>query len=187
MLARAPASPQAMELSLTQIRISYLEWWWFLLSAEPDIHLLSETPKSPYRRLSLCSLPVPKQTDGSLGSCPRRSARHLRDLAAWHRVILMFFPFREGFYSAASRSPVFYAPLRACRRPSSWLRQASPCFCSLSDVPSHKPQPAHGFIEEPVLRLPLKSAGCVCSSAWRWAFELACRPSSAHLCGARNS
>src|SRR6266480_6394217 len=56
--------------------------WWFLLSAEPDIHLLSETPKSPHRRLSLCSLPVPKQTDGSLGSCLRRSARHLRDLAA---------------------------------------------------------------------------------------------------------
>ena len=35
--------------------------WWFLLSAEPDIHLLSKTPKSPHRRLSLCSLPVPKQ------------------------------------------------------------------------------------------------------------------------------
>jgi hypothetical protein len=56
--------------------------WWFLLSAEPDIHLLSETPKSPHRRLSLCSLPVPKQTEGSLWSCLRRSARHLRDLAA---------------------------------------------------------------------------------------------------------
>jgi hypothetical protein len=56
--------------------------WWFLLSAEPDIHLLSETPKSPHRRLSLCSLPVPKQTEGSLWSCLRRPARHLRDLAA---------------------------------------------------------------------------------------------------------
>jgi hypothetical protein len=32
--------------------------------------------------MSLCSLPVPKQTDGSLWSCLRRSARHLRDLAA---------------------------------------------------------------------------------------------------------
>jgi hypothetical protein len=40
----------------------------FLLSAEPDIHLMSETPKSPHRRLSLCSLTVPKQTEGSLGS-----------------------------------------------------------------------------------------------------------------------
>src|SRR3984885_9557804 len=44
--------------------------WWFLLSAEPDIHLLSETPKSPHRRLSLCSLPVPKQIEGSLGRLP---------------------------------------------------------------------------------------------------------------------
>jgi hypothetical protein len=34
-----------------------------------------------HRRLSLCSLPAPKQTDGSLGSCLRRSARHLRGLA----------------------------------------------------------------------------------------------------------
>src|SRR5258705_8081973 len=53
-----------------------------MLSAEPDIHLLSKTPKTPHRRLSLCSLPVPKQTEGSLWSCLRGSARHLRDLAA---------------------------------------------------------------------------------------------------------
>src|SRR5258705_179598 len=53
-----------------------------MLSAEPDIHLLSKTPKTPHRRLSLCSLPVPKQTEGSLWSCLRRPARHLRDLAA---------------------------------------------------------------------------------------------------------
>ena len=40
----------------------------FLRSAEPDIHLLSRTPKSRHRRLSLCSLPVPKQFVESLGS-----------------------------------------------------------------------------------------------------------------------
>ncbi|SRR5229473_1843342 len=39
----------------------------FLRSAEPDIHLLSQTPKSRHRRLSLCSLPVPKQFVESLG------------------------------------------------------------------------------------------------------------------------
>jgi hypothetical protein len=39
----------------------------FLRSAEPDIHLLSRTPKSRHRRLSLCSLPVPKQFVESLG------------------------------------------------------------------------------------------------------------------------
>ena len=40
----------------------------FLLFAEPDIHLLSRAPKGRHRRLSLCSLPVPKQTGGSLWS-----------------------------------------------------------------------------------------------------------------------
>jgi len=42
---------------------------WFLPSfAEPDIHLLSRAPKDRHRRLSLCSLPVPKHFEGSLGS-----------------------------------------------------------------------------------------------------------------------
>jgi hypothetical protein len=36
--------------------------------AEPDIHLRSKTRKSPHRRLSLCSLPVPKQFRVSLRS-----------------------------------------------------------------------------------------------------------------------
>src|SRR6266702_275949 len=39
----------------------------FLHSAEPDIHLLSQTPKSLHRRWSLCSLPVPKQFVENLG------------------------------------------------------------------------------------------------------------------------
>jgi hypothetical protein len=34
----------------------------FLRSAEPDIHLQSRAPKSLHRRLSLCSLPVPKNS-----------------------------------------------------------------------------------------------------------------------------
>ncbi len=38
------------------------------IPAGPDIHLLSKTPKSPHRRLSLCSLPVPKQFRESLRS-----------------------------------------------------------------------------------------------------------------------
>jgi hypothetical protein len=36
--------------------------------AEPDIHLLSQAPRSRHRRLSLCSLPVPKQFVESLES-----------------------------------------------------------------------------------------------------------------------
>jgi hypothetical protein len=42
-------------------------WHRFLRSAEPDIHLQSRAPKSLHRRLSLCSLPVPKQFVESLG------------------------------------------------------------------------------------------------------------------------
>jgi hypothetical protein len=66
-----------------------------------DNHLLSETPKSPHRRLSLCSLPVPKQTEGSLWSCLRRPARHLRDLAACAPSNPDVFHSREGFHAAA--------------------------------------------------------------------------------------
>ena len=40
----------------------------FLLFAEPDIHLPSRAPRSRHRRLSWCSLPVPKQFEESLGS-----------------------------------------------------------------------------------------------------------------------
>ena len=48
-------------------RAKYASRHRFLHSAEPDIHLLSQTPKSRHRRLSLCSLPVPKQFVESLG------------------------------------------------------------------------------------------------------------------------
>ena len=36
--------------------------------AEPDIHSLSQATQGRHRRLSLCSLPVPKQFGESLGS-----------------------------------------------------------------------------------------------------------------------
>jgi hypothetical protein len=52
--------------------------------------------------LSLCSLQVPKQTDGNLGSCLRRSARHLRDLAACAPSNPDVFSFREGFSHSGS-------------------------------------------------------------------------------------
>ena len=75
--------------------------WWFLLSAEPDIHLLSETPKSPHRRLSLCSLPVPKQTEGASGVASVAQPVICRTWQPAHRMILMFFHSREGFHAAA--------------------------------------------------------------------------------------
>ena len=77
--------------------------------AEPDIHLLPQAPKSLRRRLSLCSLPVPKQTEESLGSCLRRPAGHLRDLAACAPSDPDVFSLAgRGFYATAVRlnSPV---------------------------------------------------------------------------------
>ena len=72
--------------------------------AEPDIHLRSQAPRSRHRRLSVCSLPVPKQTEGSLGSCLRRPAGHLRDLAVCASHDPDVFPFLwKGFYAAAVR------------------------------------------------------------------------------------
>ena len=75
--------------------------FWFLLSAEPDIHLLSETPKSPHRRLSLCSLPVPKQTEGASGVASVAQPVICGTWQPAHRMILMFFHSWESFYAAA--------------------------------------------------------------------------------------
>ena len=65
---------------------------WFLPPAEPDIHLLPQAPESHRRRLSLCSLPVPKQLEEGLGSCLRRPGGHLRDLAACASIDPDIFP-----------------------------------------------------------------------------------------------
>jgi hypothetical protein len=70
--------------------------------AEPDIHLLSKTPRSPHRRLSLCSLPVPKQFGGSLWSVT--SFAQSPTCGIWqpaHRRILMFlfFPYWKRFFT----------------------------------------------------------------------------------------
>ncbi len=68
--------------------------------AGPDIHLLPRAPKSRRRRLSLCSLPVPKQCEGSLGSFLRRPGDLLQDLAACASNDLVFvLPYQEGFLS----------------------------------------------------------------------------------------
>src|SRR5579872_3965819 len=76
--------------------------WWFLLSAEPDIHLLPQAVDGHRRRLSLCSLPVPKQLEESLGrTCLLRSVGNRRDLAVCASVILFYFRsrFLRGFAS----------------------------------------------------------------------------------------
>ena len=59
--------------------------------AEPDIHLLSKASGSPHRRLSLCSLPVPKQFGESLWSVISLAQSPTgRTWQPAHRRILMF-------------------------------------------------------------------------------------------------
>jgi hypothetical protein len=59
--------------------------------------------KSRRRRLSLDSLPVPKQFEESHGSRLRRPAGNLRDLAACASIDPDVFPFSARFYAAAVR------------------------------------------------------------------------------------
>src|SRR5437899_7886848 len=65
-LWRAPESAQTGFLRIRNSQLVPLGWW-FLLFAEPDIHSLYRAPKSRRRRLSLCSLPVPKQSERASG------------------------------------------------------------------------------------------------------------------------
>jgi hypothetical protein len=79
------------------IRIPPLAVWasrpWFLLFAEPDIHWLPRASWGLCRRLSVCSLPVPKQ----LGGKPQEiallcSVGNRQDLAAcalWNSAFLV--------------------------------------------------------------------------------------------------
>ena len=67
-MSRARSGERASHHFQDAQRATYASRHRFLRSAEPDIHLLSQTPRSRHRRLSLCSLPVPKQFVESLGS-----------------------------------------------------------------------------------------------------------------------
>jgi hypothetical protein len=69
--------------------------------AEPDIHSLSQILADRHRRLSVCSLPVLKQFEESLGSREfdlRRSVGNRRTWQSARCVILLFFaPEGRGF------------------------------------------------------------------------------------------
>jgi hypothetical protein len=63
--------------------------------AEPDIHSLSRAGVGRHRRLSVCSLPVPKQFEESLRSFDfRRSVGNRRTWQSARCVILFFSPCR---------------------------------------------------------------------------------------------
>src|ERR1700679_395300 len=161
---------------------------WFLHSAEPDIHLLSQAPESRHRRLSLCSLPVPKQFEESLGSRLRRPAGDLRDLAACASIDpdVLVFPFFGRVFTLPrfvgtrpqARNPccVFLQP--ASSPPSSWPRRAWPdCRC-LAAVLFRRAVPVPRCSAVPVGPLRPAPAGYACSSASRSVSASPCRLSS---------
>src|ERR1019366_1133787 len=127
--------------------------WWSLLPAGPDIHLLPQAPKSCRRRLSLCSLPVPKQSEGGIGSCLPRPGGQLQDLAACASNNSVFvLPYQEGFFKLLpcrptlrpARSPVSSGLPPACRPPASGPQRAWPDSCSPAGVPFPEQGPVRG-------------------------------------------
>ena len=66
-MSRARSGERASQQFQDVLRAQCASRHRFLRSAEPDIHLLSRALKGRHRRLSLCSLPVPKQFEESLG------------------------------------------------------------------------------------------------------------------------
>ena len=174
--------------------------WWPLghdscSRAEPDIHLQPRAPRSRRRRLSLCSLPVPKQFVVSL--------RSLISFAQWptcrtwqsaHGIILMFFILRQVFTlplclrtPRQARNPVVCVQPRADRQQSSLPPPAwRGCDC-LSASPFRKSEPVRGTAWAPASRPPPAHAECACCAAWKSACATSCRPSSSRLRIVRNN
>ena len=144
--------------------------------AGPDIHLQSETPKSPHRRLSLCSLPVPKQTNVASEVAFLAQPTNCRTWQPAHRVIpFLFFLYKEGFFKLLpcrpkfrpARSLVPFGPRPACRPPVSWPRRVLPDSSSRAAALFREPGPTRESTLEPIWLLPPARAGYACSSAWK--------------------
>ncbi len=84
--------------------------------AEPDIHLLPQAPKSYRRRLSLCSwysLPVPKQSEGSLRSVT--SFAQSANGGIWQSAHGSSCFIRRQFYAVPARRSPAGTKSRCCR------------------------------------------------------------------------
>jgi hypothetical protein len=119
--------------------------------AEPDIYLLSRTPWGLHRRLSLGSLPVPKQPDGASGVNSVAQSANLRDLAAcapWNPDIF-FSSTAAGYAATVLLSSEEMKSVPGDRRPadsspSSGLRPELHDWHFLSAAPVHAAEPAPG-------------------------------------------
>src|ERR1700751_4216838 len=165
---------------------------WFLRSAEPDIHLQSRAPKRLHQRLSLYSLPVPKQFVESLGRVI--SFAQSATCRTWQ--------------SAHFVHPVSFGSILCCRSPAFFRRhevsllpihgkqiryhlprygKCRPISISFFAFPGHKSQPFHGSVSAPTWRLLPAHAEYVYCAASTAAYASPCRPSSVHLRTGRSS
>ena len=163
----------------------------FLRSAEPDIHLLSQSPKSRHRRLSLCSLPVPKQFVESLGRVI--SFAQSATCRTWQSAYFVHPIYFGSIYaavvlrsSAGAKSPVA-DPRQADTRPSSGRRRGSLDCHFLSAFPGRRSRQAHGSVSVPAWQLRPAFVEYVCCAVLRAAYPSPCRLSSVHLRRDRSS
>ena len=172
-------------------RATYASRHRFLRSAEPDIHLLSRAPKSHHRRLSLCSLPVPKQFVESLGRMI--SFAQSATCRTWQSAQFVHPVYFGSIYAAAvlrSSAGVSLSaadPRQADTLPSSGLRQVSPDCHFLSAFPGRRSRLAHSSVSEPAWQLRLTFVGYACYAVSKAACASSCPPSSVHLRRVRNS
>jgi hypothetical protein len=84
-------------------------------SQQDRTSICSLGPEGRRRRLSLCSLPVPKHREGSLGSRLRRPGRFMQDLAACASIIPIVLS-TEKRYAAALPAILSETMKFCCRR-----------------------------------------------------------------------
>ncbi len=180
------ASEERALLSLVRTRSSHV-----CLSAmvpafaEPDIHSLSQILADRHRRLSVCSLPVLKQSGESLGSLISVAQSATAGPGSLRAVIPVVFlawraavskPLRSGNRGGV-RSRVAPDPRRADTPPFSERRLASLDWHFLFVFLFHRPGPDYDPVGVPALRPPPAHAGYVCCAVWKAVYASFCRQS----------
>ena len=166
--------------------------------AGPDIHLLSRAPKSLHRRLSLCSLPVPKQFEESLRSeTSFAQSPNVRDLAACASI-------DPDVFVLSLSGKVFTLPRSAefSRRHEILLSaldrhhvadhlpghgKRGPVGISSLQFSAHGSSPVPGTLSAPAWRLRSALSGCACCAVSIAACASPCRPNSSHRRTGRSS
>ena len=144
----------------------------FLHSAEPDIHLLPQAPKSRHRRLSLCSLPVPKQFVESLRSVI--SFAQSATCRIWQSALCSSRFIWKQFYAAPVRRSSPDMKSRCCRSTASRYETIFRATASVARFPlpfcslCHRSQLIRDSVSAPASQLLLAHAGCACALFRQW-------------------